>query len=198
MINLLHPLLVSQIDKVLSDEELVKNYLESQNVAYFDLLYRRYSGKVFGKCLSILKNESSAEDAMQDVFMKILLSLSKFSGKSKFSTWLYSITYNYCIDVIRRRKKDKSILVEDIGSVYDKEDDVNDSFLLELNIKKLKKVLEEIPVMDKTVLLMKYQDSMSILEMSGVLSLSESAIKMRIKRAKVKFLNIHNELFTEV
>lgn len=196
MINLLYPLLTKDIPVGISDEEVIKAYLSSQNVAYFDILYKRYSGKVFGKCLSILKSESSAEDAVQDIFMKVLLNLSKFSGNSKFSTWLYSITYNFCIDTIRRKKKDKSVLVEDFIGEYDPgQDEVNDSFLLETNIKRLKKVLEELPANDKSILLMKYQDEMSIKEIGGIIDKSESAVKMKIKRAKQKFKKIHHEIY---
>ena len=58
MINLLYPLLASDISNDITDEEVVKLYLESQNVAYFNILYERYSGKIFGKSLSFLKNEN--------------------------------------------------------------------------------------------------------------------------------------------
>jgi RNA polymerase sigma-70 factor (ECF subfamily) len=182
----------------MSDEDVIKEYLSTQNVAYFDILYKRYSGKVFGKCLSILRSESEAEDATQDIFMKVLLNLSKFSGKSKFSTWLYSISYNFCIDTVRRKKKDNRILVEDFYGEYDKqEEEVNDSFLLETNVKRLKVVLEELPAADKSILLMKYQDEMSIKEIGGILDKSESAIKMKLKRAKQKFKKIHAHLYKD-
>jgi len=196
LINLLYPLLTKEIPTGLSDEDVVQEFVVSNNVAYFDILYKRYSGKVFGKCLSILKSESEAEDAMQEIFMKILLNLSKFSGRSKFSTWLYSITYNFCIDSIRRKKKDKSVLVEDMSSEHDTaEDDVEDRFIMETNVKRLKVILEELPVGDKAILLMKYQDDFSIREISGMLDKSESAVKMKIKRAKQKFKKLHSELY---
>ncbi len=179
--------MASDISKKVSDEELVQLYLESQNVAYFNLIYKRYSGKIFGKCLSLLKNENEAEDATQDIMMKILMNMSKFSGKSRFSTWIYSITYNYCIDFLRRKKKDLSVYMDDFIENMDVEDDVEDAFLLEMNVKRLKVVLEEIPTGDKTILLMKYQDEMSIREIGHILNKSESAIKMKIKRAKQKF-----------
>ncbi len=196
MINLLYPLLTKEIPTDLSDEDVVIEYLKSNNVAFFDILYKRYSGKVFGKCLSILKSENEAEDAMQEIFMKILLNLSKFSGRSKFSTWLYSITYNFCIDSIRRKKKDKSVLVEDLSSEHDTaEDDIEDRFIMETNVKRLKVILEELPAGDKAILLMKYQDDFSIREISEMLTKSESAVKMKIKRAKQKFKKLHSELF---
>jgi len=197
LINLLYPLLASDISSDTSDEELVKLYLESQNVSYFNLLYKRYSGKVFGKCISLLKSESLAEDATQDVMVKILLNMSKFSGRSKFSTWLYSITYNYCIDFLRRKKKDPSVYVDDFVENLDVEDEVEDSFLLETNVKRLKILLEEIPTGDKTILLMKYQDDMSIKEIGEILEKTDSAVKMQIKRAKRKFRNIYEERFND-
>jgi len=181
LINLLCPLLATDITKKVSDEELVKLYLETQNVAYFNLIYKRYSGKIFGKCLSLLKTESEAE----------------VSGKSRFSTWIYSITYNYCIDFLRRKKKDPSVYVDDYLDNMDVEDNVEDAFLLEMNVGRLKVILEEIPTGDKTILLMKYQDEMSIREIGHILDKSESAIKMKIKRAKQKFKKTFKEKYKE-
>jgi len=160
------------------------------------LLFLIYSINDIQECLSILKSENEAEDAMQEIFMKILLNLSKFSGRSKFSTWLYSITYNFCIDSIRRKKKDKSVLVEDMSSEHDTaEDDIEDRFIMETNVKRLKVILEELPTGDKAILLMKYQDEFSIREISEMLDKSESAVKMKIKRAKQKFKKLHSDLF---
>jgi len=194
----LFALLTKNITLTISDEEAIDRYLQTQNQSYFDLLYSRYSSKIFGKCISILKDEEKAEDATQEIFVKILLNLSKFSGKSKFSTWIYSITYNFCIDSIRKRKKDKSILVEDMTNEHDTADDgIEDQFLLELNVKRLKIILDKIPITDKAILLMKYQDEMSIREISEVLVKSESAIKMKIKRAKQKFKKVYKENYRE-
>ena len=190
-------MLNSDISKKVSDEELVKLYLETRNVAYFNVIYKRYSGKIFGKCISLLKTESEAEDATQDVMMKILMNMSKFSGKSRFSTWIYSITYNYCIDFLRRKKKDKSVYVDDLLENLDVEEEVNDSFLLEVNVKRLKSILQVLPSGDRAILLMKYQDEMSIREIGQLLEKSESAIKMKIKRAKQKFRKTYDETYKE-
>ena len=179
-----------------SDEELVSNYVETQESRYLDKLYVKYSNKVFSKCISLLKNEALAQDATQDIFLKIFLNLAKFGGKSKFSTWIYSITYNYCIDLIRKAKKEKNIFSEDIENAPDLAEEVPDSALLEIEVKKLKIILEKIPVGDKAVLLMKYQDDMSIKEISESLEKSESAIKMKIKRAKHKVQKVYKEIYT--
>ena len=197
IIRLLSPLISGNIKSSMSDEDVIRMYLDSHDAKFYSILYDRYSNKVYGKCISLLKSESRAEDATQDIFIKIMMNLSKFSGKSKFSTWVYSITYNYCIDLIRRKKKDPSVLMDNIASEHDPIEEVNDQFLLETNIKRLKIVLEEIPVGDKAILLMKYQDSLSIREIGEMLNKSESAIKMKIKRAKLKFKKVHSEKYKD-
>ena len=192
MINLLDALLTGAISSDISDEEAVKSYLETQNVDYYSLLYKRYSNKVFAKCISILKDDMKAEDAMQDIFMKVMLNLSKFKFTSKFSTWLYSITYNFCIDETRRRKKSIEHQVEDINNLgEDIIEEVSDNEILEIEVNRLKVIMDEMNENDKATLLMKYLDQMSIKEMCEVLEKSESAVKMQIKRAKEKFIRIH-------
>jgi RNA polymerase sigma-70 factor (ECF subfamily) len=180
----------------LDDQELVTAYLETQKSIYFDVLYQRYSPKVYGKCLSLIKESNLAKDLTQDIFMKILMNLSKFQGKAKFSTWIYSITYNYCIDYIRKQKnKYKSELDDDKFVEDSSKDDIDDKLLLEVKIEQLTEVLDKIPVEDKAVLLMKYKESMSIKQICGILDKSESAVKMKIKRAKAKFVKVHNSIF---
>ncbi len=181
----------------LSDEEVISLYLKSRNSSYFTMLYARYSGKVFSKCISLLKDEQLSDDATQDIFLKIYLNLAKFSGKSKFSTWVYSITYNYCIDYIRKKKKERNIFSEDIENVGEPLTDVPDHELLEIEVSRLKRVMEVIPPGDKAVLLMKYQDDMSIRDIAEVLSKSESAIKMKIKRAKHKAQASYKEIYKD-
>lgn len=183
--------------KKASDEEIVREYLKTQRSIHFDTLYNRYSKKIYGKCISLLKDEEAAQDAMQDIFMKILLNLSKFSEKSRFSTWVYSISYNYCIDLLRRKKKLNTVLVDDSSRLEDVVEEVNDSFLLETKVNRLKVILDKIPPGDKMILIMKYQDSMSIKDIGKILDKSESAIKMKIKRAKQKFKLQYEELFKD-
>ncbi len=173
--------------KDLSDTEAVRLYLQTQQSDYFSLLYHRYAAKVFGKCISILKDYDEAKDAVQEIFIKIMTNLASFGERAQFSTWIYSITYNYCIDIIRKKKKEKTLFTDDIERVPDvAADEVPDEFLLAMEVKRLKAILEMLPSGDKMILLMKYQDDMSIRDISEVLKKTESAIKMKIKRAKHK------------
>ena len=179
-----------------TDSELIARYLRDQNTMYFTVLYRRYAGKVFAKCISMLADEGQARDATQDIFIKVLLNLAKFTEQSSFSTWVYSITYNYCIDMIRKKKKMPLLFTEDLGKISRETDpEVPDSVLLELKQERLEKVIDRLPPGDKAILMMKYIDDMQIKEIGDVLGKTESAIKMQIMRAKQRSQAIYNELY---
>lgn len=181
--------------KQMKDLEVIHVYLKSQASLCFSLLHQRYATKIYSKCIALLKDDGLAQDATQEIFTKIFLNLARFGEKAKFSTWVYSITYNYCIDYLRRKKKQKNLFTDEIEKAPDIVDEVPDHALLEMGVQQLKKVLERMPAGDKAILLMKYQDEMQIKEIANILNKSESAIKMKIKRAKAKAQKLKHELF---
>lgn len=182
----------------LSDEELVKKIVEKNDTHLFAILYDRYAGVVYNKCYGFSKSKEEAQDLTHDLFIRLFVKLRTFKGKSKFSTWLYSFTYNFCVNYVQRnsaKKKEKVTVVTDQIKEEDSGfDEIDDTTLFELKSEKLAKVLEMIPPSEKMILLMKYQDDMSIKEISGVLELGDSAVKMRLKRAKEKVVKTYNEL----
>lgn len=181
----------------ISDLEVIQRYLKTQEPSCFNILYKKYSVKVYSKCISLLREEALAKDATQEIFIKIFLNLSKFGAQSKFSTWVYSITYNYCIDLIRKNKKTSSIFSDEMDNPPDIVDDVPDEALLTMEINRLKNVLDHLPVGDRAILLMKYQEDMQIKEIAVALDKTESAIKMKIKRAKHKSQEIYKSLYKD-
>src|SRR5690606_9571887 len=68
----------------------------------FGVLYDRHAPKVYNKCLGILKDPVEAQDLTHDIFVHLFVKLRTFTGNSKFTTWLYSLTYNFCINYIQR------------------------------------------------------------------------------------------------
>lgn len=177
--------------KKLSDEQLVSLYIESQKNIYFEQLYDRYADKIYRKCLSFVKDEAKAEDFTHDVFMKLVLNIGTYRETAKFSTWLYSITYNYCIDQIKIAKRYHENSIEDYFDVID--DDSSETDVAEMEAHRLHQALQQIVPEDKSILMMKYQDEMSIKEISGNLDISESAVKMRLLRAKDKLKRVYLE-----
>ncbi|PRX53061.1 RNA polymerase sigma factor [Flagellimonas meridianipacifica] len=180
----------------LSDEELVERIVANNNPMLFGRLYDRYAKMVYNKCYGFAKSQDEAEDLTQDVFLQLFIKLKMFKGKSKFSTWLFSFTYNFCVNYVNRNKQrkmsDKSVPVED--SEYKLSAEIPDEDLFEMKSKKLKKALDLISAEEKSLLLLKYQDGASIKELTELMELGESAIKMRLKRAKKRLMETYNTL----
>lgn len=176
------------------DPEIIRRYLETRSNACFSLLYNRYAAKVFGKCLSILREDSLAQDATQEIFIKVFMNLPRFGEKAQFSTWVYAITYNYCIDFIRRNKKIGELFSYDLERASDIPDDIPDEELLQMGVQVLRKVMEELPVGDRIILLMKYQDDMQIKEIASLTGKNESAVKMQLLRAKERARKLRDAL----
>ncbi len=180
------------------DRHLIDSYLATREQDHFDQLYRRYVQKVYSKCISMLKDENKAIDATQEIFIKIYLNLAKFNQRSKFSTWIYSITYNYCIDYLRRKKKETNLFTDENDNLPDIQEEIPDNELLEMEVGRLKEVLKRLPADDRAILLMKYQDEMQIKEIAQTLGKTDSAVKMKIKRAKHKAQKIYKDIFPEI
>tara|TARA_R110002072_G_scaffold85146_3_gene192657 strand:+ start:2784 stop:3248 length:465 start_codon:yes stop_codon:yes gene_type:complete len=151
---------------------------------------------VYNKCYGFAKDEDEAKDLTQDVFLKLFVKLASFKAKAKFSTWLYAFTYNHCVNYVTRNTAKKfekqSVDYKDIENLSDDYDEDDNSFL-NMKIEKLKVALELISPGEKMILLLKYQDFLSIKEIESALGIGESAVKMRIKRAKDKLITVYNK-----
>ena len=88
-------------------EEAFIEQLKLKNTAVFSKLIDTYQQKVFGTCLSFVPNKEDAEDLVQEVFLEVFNSISKFKGNSTLSTWIYRITTNKCLEFIRKQKTKK-------------------------------------------------------------------------------------------
>ncbi len=169
--------------KKTSDEELVELYVNSQLNRYFEEIYERYAEKVYRKCYSFVNDRAMAEDMSHDIFLKVVTKIGTFKQTARFSTWLFSITYNHCMDNIRKTKKTREeALDENIEFI----EEVVDQELMSLQSEGLRKSLEKISPEEKAIILMKYQDNFSIKDIAESLNVSESAVKMRLLRTKDK------------
>lgn len=181
--------------KHFTDEELVNLYIETQQNAYFERLYERYCDKVYRKCLSFTKDPIRAEDLAHDVFLKLAVKMGSFRGQAKFSTWLYSITYNYCTDHLRSAHLRREVYVDEGWERLDVnvDEDKDLAELAEVEAQQLQRALEQLPADEQTMLLMKYQDDVSIREIAEFNGLTESAVKMRLKRSRDKLRKYYLE-----
>ncbi|SNR79155.1 RNA polymerase sigma factor [Lutibacter flavus] len=180
---------------LLSDNELVQRIVQTNDTHLFAVLYDRYVSMVYNKCYGFASSKEEAQDLTHDVFIKLFVKLRTFKGTAKFSTWLYSFTYNFCVNYVTRnnyKKNEKNFE----GEISDdnNELDSSDESIYSMKSDKLKKALELIDPNEKMILLLKYQDDFSIKEIQEAMEIGESAIKMRLKRAKEKLISVYKNL----
>jgi RNA polymerase sigma factor (sigma-70 family) len=182
------------IDKI-TDEELIQEITKSNDTHLFGLLYDRYVTIVYNKCLSFISSKEDAQDLTHDIFVKLFVKLKTFKGDSKFSTWMYAFTYNYCINHLKREVKGDKNTFSLNEEVEDQViDEIADEQIFQLKEEKLNTSLQKIKPDERALLLMKYQDDLTIKEIADLNNLGESAVKMRLNRAKANLLNIYQNM----
>ena len=180
----------------MDDMDIIEAYRARRHSTCFRLLHDRYAAKIFSKAVTMLRDEAQAQDATQEIFTKIFLHLHKFEGTAKFSTWVYSVTYNFCIDKIRKEKRSRALFATEVENPPDHAEDVEDAAeLAAMQVNELRRVLNELNDADRTLLLLKYKDGVKIRDIALMFDKNESAVKMQLKRAKEKAKRIHGELF---
>ncbi|VXB12667.1 RNA polymerase [Flavobacterium sp. 9AF] len=154
----------------------------------FAFLVNKYKDLVFTIAFRMLKNREEAEEVAQDIFVKVFKSLSKFQGNSKFSTWIYKIAYNSCLDVLKKYKKELiSIPVDDYkgSKILELENIVN------LLVKKeqeemIQKCLNLLPYEESILLTLYYYEEQTLEEIAKVLNITSNNAKVKLFRSRKK------------
>ena len=162
----------------------------------FARLLDDYSGPLYRLALKMLGNASDAEDALQNTFLKAFQHVDKFEGRSSLSTWLYRIASNEALMLLRKRRPETTF--SDIP--LDDEDDQNidpvqttdwcclpeEELLSSEGRTALDRAVEHLPETLRIVFVLRDIEDLSILETSQVLGLSETAVKTRLLRARLR------------
>ena len=175
----------------LSDGELVQ-LVKAGEAEPFDELVRRHSVKIHDLCYKILRNYDDASDMAQETFIKAYRKINKFDGRSKFSTWLYRIAVNNCLNYIKKRRPTEEIYDEMMSG--GKDDPVE-----RYRSKKLREIIYEavakLPTVQRAVFTLRTLEDMSYQEVSDILKKPISTIKVNHHLA-VK--NLRNYMKTKV
>ena len=142
-----------------------------------------------------VKNHDTAEDLCQDILIKIYLKINTFKSGSRFTTWLFSIIHNHCMDYLKKNRKGlhqeiTKELSDEVGELLEFDETVSDEISEEL----LSGLLDQITPEGKLILLLKYKEKKSIKDIQIALNISESTVKMRLKRAKDKINRLHKSI----
>jgi RNA polymerase sigma-70 factor (ECF subfamily) len=178
------------------DNEIINKLMAGDSSKSFEILYNKYHKKVLDKCYSFVKNKSVAEELAAEIFAKTFEKLTTFKQISSFSSWLYSITYNHCIDYLREKNNLHYPNWNNANKFPDITDETEEP-IEKIYYENLLVILEMIHPEEKALLLMKYQDELSLKQIGIALRISEDAVKMRLKRARTRVIYLYKQKFLQ-
>jgi RNA polymerase sigma-70 factor (ECF subfamily) len=152
----------------------------------FAVLVDRYKNFVFTLSIKMLQNREEAEEVSQDVFIKVYRSLQKFKTESKFSTWLYRVTYNTCLDRMRSKKRNTPIFSFDHFAEDEAVSLMNVLDTIEERERKqmIQKCLDLLPAEDSFLLTLYYFQENSLKEISRIMGINENNLKIKLFRSR--------------
>ena len=185
----------SKLQMTTNDDQIIIDRIINGDTKAFTALVDRYKDLVFTLALRMVKHKEEAEEVSQDTFIKVFKSLNKFKGDSKFSTWIYRVAYNTCLDRIKKNKKNqREVPIDDYTMHHVKTLD-NALEQMETNERKqaIKACLELLPPGDCALLTLYYFEDLSLEDISKVIQVSANTVKVRLFRSRKKLTTILRE-----
>lgn len=183
----------------LTDEQLVRAYVDGNNAA-FDTLLRRHQSKLFSYILRIVKNRDIADDIFQETFVKIIMTLKqgRYAESGKFGAWLTRIAHNLIIDHFRQEKSENSISTDDEEVNLLNRRDLCDENIEDLMVNDqirsdVRRIIEALPEAQREVLMMRYYSDMSFKEIADATGVSINTALGRMRYAIMNMRRIAEE-----
>jgi len=197
------PLLMEQARS--EDAALVRETLAGNQLS-FQLLVERYQDRIFGLSRHYTRNAVELEDLVQDTFIKAYRRLETFQHQSSFSTWLYRIGVNTCLDFLKRRGRSPVQAVEDPELLGTPSDGPRSGAALSAPDAQLEReeiaqvtreAMDELPEIFRTVLVLREFEEMAYQDIADLLGISIGTVESRLFRARARFkeavLRLHPE-----
>lgn len=171
----------------INDNYLIESIVKGDTKAYAQLV-NRYKDLVYTLSIRMLRNREEAEEVAQDTFIKVFKSLNKFKGDSKFSTWIYKVTYNTCLDRIKKNKKYINDIAIDEFTVnkLDAIDNALENMIKEEKSMCIKNCINMLPEDSSALLTLFYFEELSLEEISKIINIEVNTVKVKLFRARKK------------
>ncbi|PWH86602.1 RNA polymerase sigma factor [Brumimicrobium oceani] len=175
----------------MTEKQLIKQILKGDSSS-FGILVDQYQGMALTIAFRILGNKQEAEDVVQNAFVKAYFNLNTYRLNSKFSTWFYRIVYNTGITAINKVKsrseegfnentsEDLQKIIAEAGQLDEQENQKN----------RVNKAIEQLPRNEAVVISLYYLEEYSVTEISEIMSLTKSNVKIILFRARKKLHDI--------
>jgi len=185
-------------DKAKKDFLLVEKAKNEDQKAYAELL-KRYRRPVYHLVLKMVRNQEDAEDLTIEAFAKAFRNLPKFNPEYTFSTWLFRIATNNCIDFIRKKKLNTTSIdttFQDDGGddvrmeIKDKDLNPQDAAIREQKITLVRTIVTRLPVKYQVLVKLRYFDELSYEEIAGEINAPLGTVKAQLHRARELLFDI--------
>ena len=171
----------------INDQQYIDNLLAGDQSA-FRVLITRYQDMVYTLCKRMMRQQEDAEEAAQDAFVKAYRSIDRFKGDSKFSTWLYRITYNTCLDRLKKRKRQWQNVSMDAYTLP--EVHTLDNALQRMEAKERQAAvlncINQLSAEDAFLLTMYYYEDQSLDEIAKIMEIKYNHVKIKLHRSRKK------------
>ena len=155
----------------------------------FEQLVGAYKDMIYTLCYRMTGNAGDAEDLLQEILTKLFLGLNKFEGRSAFSSWLYRVAYNYCLNFLASRREERRktdpLPERDVFRDPATETSAADE--------RTQAVLDSLPPEERSLLVMRFVMDLDVKEISSILGIGLSATKMRLLRTRETFKRLFEE-----
>ncbi len=172
--------MIKNISKI-SDEEIVE-IVRSTNKELYKEIITRYEQKLLRYAMRLVNDFEKSQDIVQDTFIKSFINLNSFNTKQKFSSWIYRITHNISINVLKKEKR--LVRAPLFLSLQKASENLEESIVKEELISNVKNCLKNIPTMYRDVLTLYFLEEKSYEEISYILKIPSGTVATRINRAK--------------
>lgn len=186
--------------KNLTDWEIIES-VKHGNQSDYSILVDRYKNKAFSLLKRMLKNEQDAEETLQDSFMKAYNSLNSFKGESKFSTWFYKIVYNSALTKLSSQKRKTEREMTSVEDHFDLKSDYDYNTSEKKDFSEfVSELVNKLPERFSAAISFYYLDEMSCEDISKVMNVSVSNVKVMLHRSRnaLKDLIIEKNLVEEL
>lgn len=177
-----------QEDTAQDVDEALLDRLAANDEAAFRLLVERHIDRAFGIALRLLGSRADAEDVVQDTMLKVWTHRGRWEhGRAKFSTWLYRVVTNRCIDLHRRPRTDN---VDAVPEPADLKPDAISNMQREEVTKLLETAMQRLPEQQRVAVILSYHENMSNGEIAEVMSTTVAAVESLLKRGRQQLRDI--------
>jgi len=186
----------------MTDEALVKKYRQARDMNSFKTLVRRYQNRIFNSAYHLIGNKEEAEEVAQDTFVKVHQGIDNFREDASFGAWVFRISHNLCMDILRNRKKRVAIqtipLLARTGEETDGDyeagvDDIADMTLEPAQVLDLKEEseiiefsLKSLPEAQRAVLILHDLEGFQYQQIAEIIGASIGTVRSRLHYGRIK------------